>query len=121
MAKDDYEVVMYKILKYLYECMKNDREAELEHFAWNSKMFDIPQNYWCEIIASLVKRGYIEGFEIIDKTKDAPQIQTDRPFKITYEGVEFLEESSGMQKAKDFCSEKFNVILSAVIGVIIQR
>ena len=119
MAKDDMRVIMYKILKYLYECMKHDKEAELEDFAWESRLFSIPQGYWCEIIANLVKQGYIEGFEIINKTKDAPQIQIDRPFKITYAGVEFLEENSGMQKAKEFCSEKFNVILSAVIGAII--
>lgn len=120
MAKDDMKVIMYKILRYLYECMKHDKKAELEDFAWESKLFSIPQNYWCEVIAILVKQGYIVGFRIIDYTKDAPQIQTERPFKINYEGVEFLEENSGMQKAKEFCSEKFNVILSAVIGVMIQ-
>ena len=30
MAKDDMRVIMYKILKYLYECMKHDKAAELE-------------------------------------------------------------------------------------------
>jgi hypothetical protein len=120
MAKDDMRVIMYKILRYLYECMKHGKEARLEDFAWDSKLFDIPQSYWCEIIANLVKQGYIEGFEIIDYTKDAPLIQTDRPFKITYAGVEFLDDNSGMQKAKEFCSEKFDVLLSAVIGIINQ-
>lgn len=119
MAKDDYEVVMYKILKYLYECMKNDREAELEHFAWNSKMFDIPQNYWCEIIATMVKKGYITGFGIIEHTKDRPQVQTERPFKITFEGVQFLNGNSGMHRAKEYCGETFKVLLSALIGVVI--
>lgn len=120
MAKDDMRVIMYKILKYLYECMKHDRETRLEDFAWESKLFSIPQSYWCEIMAVLVKRGYIEGFKIIDNTKDSPQIQADRPFKITFDGVDFLEENSGMQKAKAFCAEKFNVVLSAMIGTIIQ-
>lgn len=120
MVKDDMRVIMYKILKYIYECMKNGREAELEDFAWECRLFSVPESYWCEIITTLVRRGYITGFEIIEHTKDRPQIQTDRPFKITYEGVQFLEENSGMQKAKDFCSEKFNVVLSAVIGAMVQ-
>ena len=30
MAKDDMKVIMYKILRYLYECMKHDKKAELE-------------------------------------------------------------------------------------------
>ena len=78
MAKDDMEVIMYKILKYLYECMKKDISPQLEDFSWDSKLFHIPQNYWCKIIVTLVRKGYITGFKIIDNTKDAPTIQTDR-------------------------------------------
>lgn len=101
MAKNDMEVIMYKILRYLYECMKLGVEPELEQFAWNSKLFDIPQSYWCKIIATLVRKGYITGFVVVDKTKDAPMLQTDRPFEITFEGVQFLEENSRVQKAKN--------------------
>lgn len=120
MAKDDMEVIMYKILKYLYECMKKDISPQLEDFSWDSKLFHIPQNYWCKIIVTLVRKGYITGFKIIDNTKDAPTIQTDRPFEITFEGVQFLEENSRMQKAKEYCAETFNVILSAVLGVVVS-
>ena len=119
MAKDDMELIMYKILKYLYVCMKRDIEPKLEDFSWNSKLFQIPQNYWCKIIVTLVRKGYITGFDIVDRTKDAPQIQTNRPFEITFEGVQFLEENSRMQKAKEYYAETFNVILSAVLGIII--
>lgn len=121
MAKNDMEVIMYKILRYLYECMKLGVEPELEQFAWNSKLFDIPQSYWCKIIATLVRKGYITGFVVVDKTKDAPMLQTDRPFEITFEGVQFLEENSRMQKAKEYCAETFNVILSALLGAIISQ
>ena len=55
MAKDDMEVIMYKILKYLYECMKKDISPQLEDFSWDSKLFHIPQNYWCKIIVTLVR------------------------------------------------------------------
>ena len=120
MAKNDMEVIMYKILRYLYECMKLGVEPELEQFAWNSKLFDIPQSYRCKIIATLVRKGYITGFVVVDKTKDAPMLQTDRPFEITFEGVQFLEENSRMQKAKEYCTETFNVILSALLGAIIS-
>lgn len=120
MAKNDMEVIMYKILRYLYECMKLGVEPELEQFAWNPKLFDIPQSYWCKIIATLVRKGYITGFVVVDKTKDAPMLQTDRPFEITFEGVQFLEENSRMQKAKEYCAETFNVILSALLGAIIS-
>ena len=73
-----------------------------------------------KIIATLVRKGYITGFVVVDKTKDAPMLQTDRPFEITFEGVQFLEENSRMQKAKEYCAETFNVILSALLGAIIS-
>lgn len=119
MAKDDVRLIMYKILKYLYECMKNDKETRLEDFSWESKLFVIPQNYWCEVIAMLVEKHLIKGFDVV-KTKDQPLIQTNPPFKITYDGVEFLEENRGMQKAKDACLESYKVILSSLLGIIIR-
>ena len=36
------------------------------------------------------------------------------------QGVQFLEENSRMQKAKEYCAETFNVILSALLGAIIS-
>ena len=36
MASNDMQVLMYKILKYLYECMKLGKEARLEDFSYNS-------------------------------------------------------------------------------------
>ena len=95
MAKDDMEVIMYKILKYLYECMKKDISPQLEDFSWDSKLFHIPQNYWCKIIVTLVRKGYITGFKIIDNTKDVPTIQTDRPVSYTHldKNEKFSEKS----------------------------
>ena len=121
MASNDMEVIMYKILKYLYECMKNDKEPKLEEFAWDSKIMNVPKNYWLEVIAVLTEKEFIKGFFVMcNKTKDTElHVQTDPPYKITYEGVCFLDENSGMKKAKEFCKDSFNVLLSAVIGVII--
>lgn len=45
MAKNDMEVIMYKILRYLYECMKTEKTPDLADIMWNCKMFDIPKAY----------------------------------------------------------------------------
>lgn len=117
MAKDDMEVVMYKILRYLYECMKRDVTPDLQKYGWHSDLLDIPQQYWCKIIKILVEKRLIKGFAILS-TKDGIHIQTKPPIEITYEGREFLRENSGMQKAKEVCGEAFEVLLSAAIGII---
>lgn len=44
-AKNDMEVIMYKILRYLYECMKAGKTPDLANIMWNCKMFDIPKAY----------------------------------------------------------------------------
>lgn len=121
MASNDMQVLMYKILKYLYECMKLGKEARLEDFSYNSKLFNIPKNYWLEIIYTLVTHGYIKGFKVYEnKYKDVKlYIEYDPPFKITYEGVIFLEENSGMKKASEFVKDSFNVVLSSLLGVIL--
>ena len=120
MASNDMEVLMYKILRYLYECLKNTKDTKLEDFAWYSKLMDVPKEYWMEVIKTLVEKGYIEGFKIIGETKSSKlHIQTDQPFNITFDGICFLNENSRMKEAKEFCSESFNVLLSASIGVII--
>ena len=117
-ASDDMEVVMYKILRYLYECMKKDVEPDLQKYGWHSQLLNVPQQYWCKIIRILVEKNLIIGFVILS-TKDGVQIQTKPPIEITYEGREFLRENSGMQKAKDVCGETFEVLLSAALGIIV--
>ena len=121
MASNDMEVLMYKILKYLYECMKNGKKAKLEDFAWDSKIIDVSKEYWMEVIAILIEKEYMKGFIIThNKTKDVGlYIATDPPYKITYEGVCFLNENSGMKRAKEFCAETFNILLSTLIGTIV--
>lgn len=117
MAKDDMEVIMYKLLRYFYECMKHDITPDLQKYGWKSELFDIPKGYWCRIIHILVEKKLITGFDVI-KSKDGIQIQTDPPIAITYEGREFLRDNSGMKKAEEFCKDTFDTVLSAAIGLI---
>ena len=46
MAKNDYFVIVYKILSYLYECMKAGKEPAQEDIACDSQLFHISQRYW---------------------------------------------------------------------------
>ena len=98
--------------------MKHDVTPDLKKYGWHSDLMDIPQQYWCKIIRILTDKGLIVGFSVLT-TKDSVQIQAKPPIEITYEGREFLRENSGMKKAKAFCGETFEILLSAAIGIII--
>ena len=117
MARNDMEVIMYKLLRYLYECMKNDIHPDLKKYGWKSELFDIPKAYWCKILHILIEKKLVTGFSVI-KSKDGIQIQIDSAVAITFEGREFLRDNSGMKKAEEYCKDTFETVLSAAIGII---
>lgn len=45
MAQDDMHVVMYKILAYLYSCMKEGMKPQLRHYAHDGDVLSIPYGY----------------------------------------------------------------------------
>lgn len=61
--------------------------------------------------------GFVRGF-LIRNTKDGTIISEQEPVSITYTGREFLRENSGMQKAKDFVGEAFEILLSSILGIV---
>ena len=117
MAKNDMEIIMYKILVYLYECMKEGKIPRVVDYGWESEMFSISQTYWIQVIQELVRLGLITGVSIRG-TKDGPIVNLENPM-ITYEGRMFLLENSLMQKVKEAVGESFRVVLSGIFGHVI--
>ena len=117
MAKDDMDVIIYKILRYLYDCMKVGKGPTLEDMCYNSKLFNIPQTYWNHIIYELIKSGYVRGF-IYRYTKDGLLITITDSVAITLDGVHFLEENKRMKKVKEFLGKSFEVVLETVIAIL---
>lgn len=118
MAKNDMEVIIYKILEYIYACMKIDRNPDLSEYGWSSKIMDIPKGYWRRIIEMLVSDGFVKGFET-RYTKDGIQIKTEPPIGITMKGRDFLRDNSTMQKVRDTYGKTVEVVLSGIFGTII--
>lgn len=59
MAQDDYFVIAYKLLKLLYEALKQGQtlsESELDEISST-----LNNEYWIYILSSLYKEGYIIG------------------------------------------------------------
>ena len=118
MAQNDMEIIMYKILSYLYECMKAGKQPRMEDMGCTCQMFRIPQEYWNQIMEELIDCGYVKGFRSIP-TKSAQCIFMMDNAGITFKGREFLCENSRMQKAKEFLGSAFAVLLDGIIASII--
>lgn len=97
MAKNDYFVIVYRILKYLYSKFMEGEDAELDVFGPDA--LKINNGYWTNVIESMLKDGYIEGVVVIPRLGGAPDVRVDN-IRITSKGIEYLQENSMMKKAK---------------------
>jgi len=101
MSKDDYYVIAYKILAYLYACLKQGESLDLEYLTAES--FKINLDYWTYILEHLSKSVYIEGVTFVSILgKGNKGIKITPSTRITPLGIAFLHENNMMNRAKDF-------------------
>lgn len=110
MAPDDYAVVVYKVLSYLYECIKKDVVPNVDKAREVSRVGDA---YFGSVAAYLVSRGYVLGECLRDMNGGVMSVES---LSITLEGVEYLEENSRMRKARAFLGKAFEGALSAAVA-----
>lgn len=117
MAKDDMEVIQYKILEYLYGSLKAGHKTSLEEMAWKCKLFDITREYWLVILRELIEEGFVSGLKYLD-AKDMERVIETGPITISKAGRQYLMENSLMQKIREDLGETFKIALGAVIGML---
>jgi hypothetical protein len=103
MAKDDYFVIAYRILAYLYACLKAGETPDIDYISADSKAINISLNYWEYVMRHLYNDGYIEGVDLVPITgRKTKAVRVSDEITITPKGIEFLQENSSMSKAKEF-------------------
>lgn len=105
MAKNDYFVITYRILTYLYECFKTGEKPDTDFFG--AEALKINNGYWVNVMESLYNEGCITGISVI-KSANMQGIKI-MDLKITQKGIEYLQENSAMAKARKFLKELRNV------------
>ncbi len=105
MAKDDYYVIAYKLLSYLYACLKNSDPIDIESLRFVIKV-DIKDDYWDYVVKNLVDDDYLTGVDLIPVLgKREPRVRINPNIKITPKGIDFLNNNSAINKAKEFLKE----------------
>ncbi len=104
MAKDDYHVIVYQILSYLYNCLKKGQPVNSKNLVWeDSKFFNIPLTYWQYIMINMHNEGLITGITLVKAWgQQYPDITDLEHCQITPRGIEYLTDNSFMMKAKNF-------------------
>lgn len=99
MAKDDFHVIAYRILYYLYNSMKAGQDVDMN--LMQAKTYEVNDRYFNMILEELLDNGFIKNIEII-KVRPYNQVKIFRDISITLKGIEYLTDNSFMGKAQKF-------------------
>ncbi len=108
MAQDDYFVIAYKLLKYLYDCLKQGSPVSREVLC--ADFFGINDDYWAYIIRNLFLDGYVEGVTLtrLHNRVNYPSLQTH--FNITPKGIQYIQENSAFEKIRGYVKDIASLI-----------
>lgn len=111
MAKDDYHVIVYQILAYLYNCLKKGIKVETKYLDAQGELFNINTQYWQFIMYNLYADGLIDG---ITTTKiwggKYPVISELENIGVTPKGIQFLTDNSFISKAAEMLKDAKSII-----------
>ena len=116
MARNDYYVIVYKILSYLYACLKNSAVPDLDEISAESPKIDIGRAYWNYIMLHLLEEGLIEGAFRVDMG-DTQGIKFAPNFSITPKGITYLEENTMIKKVERFMGNQLIKTASGLLGL----
>ena len=111
MAKDDYHVIVYQILSYLYQRLKKGEKAQSDMLSHDGPLFKINKVYWAYIFYHMSKIGMIEGVAFADYDGiNVPYPLNLEDCRITPTGIEYLCDNTFMEKAKKFLKDIKEII-----------
>lgn len=105
MSKDDYHVIVYRVLLYFYDCLKKGVEPNAEELNQIALLAEVNERYWHYILKSLMDYQFIEGAIRIKTDNSYERITHLECANITPLGIEYLTDNSFMAKVKDFLKE----------------
>lgn len=102
MAKDDYYVLVAKILVYLYRRLKGKADDPPEMYLQpNTKDFPIREEYFDYVLEHMAKQELIEGVDLMysNGSIQALAAEITEDIRITPKGIDFLIENNTVRKA----------------------
>ncbi len=117
MAKDDYDVLVLYLLKYLYRCVRKGEIVDPDKVYFCDYPAKIEESYIIFILRQLYQKGFISGIEIIyvsDKISKDYIINDIENVEITSDGIEYLLNDRGMEAAWNKIVAAGGLIFSAI-------
>lgn len=105
MAKDDYYVIVYKILAYLYVQLKNGEAVDENLILHDGKLFQINHRYWVYILENMTEQGFINGISFTRPWGAETLVDNLACCQITPVGIDYLCNNGLVEKAKNFLKD----------------
>ena len=120
MAKDDYDIIAYRVLVYLYAVMKRKIMFETATFNTAVRKHVESDEYFAEVLQMMQNEGLIQGLVFITAWGGDLIIASDvENAKITVKGIHYLEENDKMKGIGEKLKGAVDIIakLAGMIGL----
>lgn len=119
MAKDDYDVIVFKVLVYLYAVLKKKIVFDELTFSKAIKLENINDQYFNSILEMMSKEGLIDNVFFTKAWGNDLILLSDlKDMQITSEGIHYLKENDRMAKIKNFLIDNVELITSLISKVL---
>lgn len=116
MAKDDYSVILYRLLVYLYACKKRKIMFEDQTFREAVKKNAGNDQYFYDILEMAQEEGFIRGANFKKAWgPDKIPLFEENELEITASGIRYLQENSMMHKIGEKLKEAVDTIANLAI------
>lgn len=113
MAKNDFSVLVYKLLSILDKALKTGRNVSLQDLVSNQVDFPIGEDYWKAILEDLLNKGFITG--IVKTSVVGGSGYKDLGIRITLDGEQYLHDNSQMQKVRDLLGPMAEAVAAFIV------
>ncbi|MEY8381478.1 YjcQ family protein [Ileibacterium valens] len=105
MAKDDYFVIVYKILAYLYVQLKAGEQIDPRLISADGYLCSVNDKYWTYIWVNLVDSGFVSGVSYERAWGKDVVISDLEDVQITPAGIEYLCENNRLKKVVEYLKD----------------
>lgn len=121
MAKDDYDVIAYRVLVYLYAVMKHKIVFEDLTFEKAVRKNVESDEYFAEILQMMQEEELIKGLTFVNAWGGDVILASDvSDAKITPTGIRYLNENDRMRQIGNMLKESVDLI-SKLASLVITR
>ena len=115
MAKDDYDVIVFKLLTYLYAVAKRKIPYNKQTFDAALKMEYINEEYFAYVIYMMLQERLIDGITVTKVWGNEFILAGNiADTFITADGIHYLKENSTMNKIKEWFKENVEYITKLI-------